>query len=342
MFRFAYIENLYLLLLVPLLVLAFIVLMRLRRMAYRRFGSTEIMKQLIPEESPGRHILKFILLSLALTSVIIGVARPQFGSKLREIKREGVEIVIALDVSNSMMAEDIKPNRLERAKQAISRLVDRLINDKIGLIVFAGDAYVQIPITTDYVSAKLFLSAIHTDIVPKQGTAIGSAIELGMKSFGPGEETGKALIIITDGENHEDDAVEAAAMAVEKGIMVHTVGVGLPQGAPIPVDPGSSQPSFRKDREGNTIISKLNDKMLQEIAAAGNGVYIRSGEARLGLNTLFDEISRMEKQELEARIYSDYDERFQYFFGLGLILLFIEFFIMNRKNRWMKKIKIFE
>jgi len=342
MFRFAYIENLYLLLLVPVLVLAFIVLMRLRRMALRRFCSTEIMKQLIPEESPGRTILKFILISLALTSVIIGVARPQFGSKLREIKREGVEIVIALDVSNSMMAEDIKPNRLERAKQAVSRLVDRLVNDKIGLIVFAGDAYIQIPITTDYVSAKLFLSAIHTDIVPKQGTAIGSAIELGMKSFGPGEETGKALIILTDGENHEDDAIKAAKLAVEKGITVHTVGVGLPQGAPIPVEPGSSQPSFRKDREGNTIISKLNDKMLQEIAAAGNGVYIRSSEARLGLNTLFDEISRMEKQELEARIYSDYDERFQYFFGLGLILLFIEFFIMNRKNRWMRKIKIFE
>ena len=342
MFRFAYIENLYLLMLIPVLVLIFIILMRLRRIALRRFGSTEIMKQLIPEVSPGRQILKFILLGLALSSVIIGVARPQFGSKLREIKREGVEIIIALDVSNSMMAEDIKPNRLERAKQAISRLVDRLVNDKIGLIVFAGDAYVQIPITTDYVSAKLFLSAIHTDIVPKQGTAIGSAIELGIKSFGPGEETGKALIIITDGENHEDDAVEAARMAVEKGITVHTVGVGLPQGAPIPVSPGSSQPSFRKDRDGNTIISKLNDKMLQEIAAAGKGVYIRSSEARLGLNTLFDEINRMEKQELESRIYSDYEERFQYFFGLALILLFIEFFILNRKNRWMGKIKIFE
>jgi len=342
MFRFAYIENLYLLMLIPVLVLAFIILMRLRRIALKRFGSTEIMKQLIPEVSPGRQILKFILLGLALSSVIIGVARPQFGSKLREIKREGVEIIIALDVSNSMMAEDIKPNRLERAKQAISRLVDRLVNDRIGLIVFAGDAYIQIPITTDYVSAKLFLSAIHTDIVPKQGTAIGSAIELGIKSFGPGEETGKALIIITDGENHEDDAVEAARMVVEKGITVHTVGVGLPQGAPIPVSPGSSQPSFRKDRDGNTIISKLNDKMLQEIAAAGKGVYIRSSEARLGLNTLFDEISRMEKQELEARIYSDYDERFQYFFGLALILLIIEFFILNRKNRWMSKIKIFE
>jgi Ca-activated chloride channel family protein len=342
MFRFAYIENLYLLLLVPALALAFVIIMRLRRLALRRFASTGIIKQLIPEVSPGRHILKFILLILALSSVIIGVARPQFGSKLREIKREGVEIIIALDVSNSMMAEDIKPNRLERAKQAIARLVDRLVNDKIGLIVFAGDAYIQIPITTDYVSAKLFLSAIDTDIVPKQGTAIGSAIELAAKSFGPGEETGKALIIITDGENHEDDAIEAARMAAEKGIRVHTVGVGLPQGAPIPVNPGSGRTSFRKDRDGNTIISKLNDKMLQEIAAAGQGVYIRSSEARLGLNTLFDEINRMEKQELEAKIYSDYDERFQYFFGLALLLLVIEFFILNRKNRWMEKIKLFE
>lgn len=342
MFRFAHTQYLYLLLIIPLMTVVFIIMMRLRKRDMNRLASAAVMPELVPEASRGRQVLKFLLVMLALTAVVIGVARPQFGSKLREIKREGVEIVIALDVSNSMLAEDIKPNRLERAKQAISKLVDRLVNDKIGLIVFAGDAYVQIPITTDYVSAKLFLSSIHTDIVPKQGTAIGSAIKLGMKSFGPDEEAGMALIIITDGENHEDDAVEAARKAGEQGIAVHTVGVGLPRGAPIPVRTAGGQETFRKDNQGNTIISKLDDKMLREIAAAGNGVYIRSTESRLGLNTLFDEINKMQKQELESKVYSDYDERFQYFFGLALLLLLVEFFILNRKNRWLDRIRIFE
>jgi len=231
-------------LLLPVLALIFALVFHQRRKAIRRFGDPQVIEPLMPYVSYSRPVLKAILVLLALASLVFGIARPQFGSKLREIKREGVELIIALDVSNSMMAEDIQPNRLERAKQAITRLVDRLVNDKIGLIVFAGDAYIQIPITTDYVSAKLFLNAISTDIVPKQGTAIGSAIELGTKSFTQQEETSKALIIITDGENHEDDAVEAAKLAAEKGIKVHTIGIGLPQGAPIPVYSGG-QKSYR-------------------------------------------------------------------------------------------------
>ncbi len=229
MFRFAHIEYLYLLILIPVLALVFTVIFSQRRKALNRFGNPDVIGALMPARSFSRPILKSVLVLLALASLVFGIARPQFGSKLREIKREGVEIIIALDVSNSMMAEDIKPNRLERAKQAIARLVDRLVNDKIGMIVFAGDAYIQIPITTDYVSAKLFLNAISTDIVPKQGTAIGSAIELAMRSFTQQEETSKALIIITDGENHEDDAVETAKLAVDKGITVHTIGIGLPR-----------------------------------------------------------------------------------------------------------------
>jgi Ca-activated chloride channel family protein len=296
----------------------------------------------MPEASFSRPVIKYIIQILVLSALIIGIARPQFGSKLREVKREGVEIIIALDVSNSMMAEDIQPNRLERAKQAIAKLVDQMVNDKIGLIVFAGNAYIQMPITTDYVSAKMFLSTISPEIVPVQGTAIGSAIELGTKSFTPMAESSKALIVITDGENHEDDAVQAAQLAAEKGIKVHTIGIGLPEGAPIPVTNPSGQKTYLKDRDGNIVVSKLNERMLQQIAAAGNGVYIRSTDTRLGLNTVFDEINKMEKQEMDVRIYSDYDERFQYAFGLALILLLADLFILERKNRWLSKIKLFE
>jgi Ca-activated chloride channel family protein len=341
MFRFAHTEYLYLLILLPVLALMFAVIFSQRKKALKRFGNLDVISPLMPAISYSRPILKSILVLLALTSLVFGIARPQFGSKLREIKREGVEIVIALDVSNSMMAEDIQPNRLERAKQAIARLVDRLVNDKIGLIVFAGDAYTQIPVTTDYVSAKLFLNTISTEIVPKQGTAIGSAIELAMRSFTQQEETGKALIIITDGENHEDDAVEAAGQALEKGITVHTIGIGLPQGAPIPVMSGG-QKTYRKDNKGQTVISKLDETMLRGIAAAGEGVYIRSTDTRVGLDKLFDEINKMEKQEMEAKIYSDYDERFQYVFGLSLFFLLLDFMVLDRKNRWLSKIKLFE
>jgi Ca-activated chloride channel family protein len=341
MFRFANIEYLYLLILIPVLAGIFILVFVQRKKALKRFGDPEVIAPLMPYVSGARPVLKAILVLLALASLVFGIARPQFGSKLREIKREGVELIIALDVSNSMMAEDIQPNRLERAKQAIARLVDRLVNDKIGLIVFAGDAYTQIPITTDYVSAKLFLNSISTDIVPRQGTAIGSAIKLGMRSFTQQAETSKALIIITDGENHEDDAVEAARQAAEKGITVHTIGIGLPQGAPIPVYSGG-QKTYRKDSEGKTVISKLDETMLRRIAAAGNGVYIRSTDTRVGLDQLFDEINKMQKQEMESKIYSDYDERFQYVFGVSLFLMVMDFLVLDRKNRWLSRIKLFD
>ena len=342
MFRFGNIEYLFFLIAIPVLLVLLIYIIYKKKKDLNRFGDKDIINQLMPESSHSRPVIKYIIQLLALLALIIGIARPQFGSKLREIKREGVEIIIALDVSNSMLAEDIQPNRLERAKQAISKLVDQLVNDKIGLIVFAGDAYIQMPITTDYVSAKMFLSTINPDIVPIQGTAIGKAIELGTRSFTPLAESSKALIIITDGENHEDDAIQAAQLATEKGIKVHTIGIGLPEGAPVPVLNPDGQKSYKKDRDGNIVVSKLNEKMLRQIAAAGNGVYIRSTDSRVGLNTVFDEINKMEKQEMDVRIYSDYDERFQYIFGLALILLLADLFILERKNRWLSKIKLFE
>lgn len=341
MFRFENIEFIYFLILIPVLLAVFIIGRRIRKRSMSRFGDPDIINQLMPFVSGTRPFVKHMFILSALVFIILGMARPQFGSKLEEIKREGIEIVIALDVSNSMLAEDIQPNRLEKAKQAISRLVEKLADDKIGLIVFAGDAYVQIPITNDYSSVKMFLSSINTTIVSKQGTAIGSAIDLGMNSFSPDNEVSKAFIIITDGEDHEDDAVSMAKEAAEKGIIIHAIGVGTPDGTPIPVYSGG-QRSFRKDRKGNIVITKLNEKMLREITSAGKGSYIRATNSRLGLNMLFDQISTMEKQEMEIRKYSEYDEKFQYMIGLALVLLFLDFMLLERKNKYLKDIKLFD
>lgn len=340
MFRFGNIDFLWGLLIIPMLTLFFIVSRMARRRALTKFGQHEILSHLMPYSSKNRPVFKFLLVMLALAFFIVGIARPQFGSKLKTVKREGVELIIALDVSNSMMAEDIKPNRLERAKRAISRLVDRLKDDKIGLIVFAGDAYTQLPITSDYNSAKLFLNSVNTQIVPKQGTAIGAAIDLARRSFTPNGESNKAIIIITDGENHEDDAISSAQAAVEEGIITHTIGMGLPSGSPIPVLRGG-QTDYLKDRDGNVVVTKLNEQMLEQISAAGEGIYVRANNAQVGLNALFDEINKMEKKEMESKTYSEYDDQFQYFFAVGLFLLLFEFVILERKNKYLINIKLF-
>jgi len=340
MFRIANPEYLYALLVIPALIAFFWYSRIQRRKALALFGQKDILSVLMPNVSAYRPVLKFIVLMVALASIILGVSRPQFGSKLKTEKRKGIELIIALDVSNSMMAEDIQPNRLERAKRAISQLVDKLSNDKIGLIVFAGDAYIQLPITADYVSAKLFLNAISPQMVPTQGTAIGAAIELGMKSFNPQSTCSKAMIIITDGENHEDDAVGAATAAAKQGIVVYTIGMGLPQGAPIP-DTSNGIKTYRKDKSGNTVVTKLDEAMLQQIAQAGKGAYIRANNAQVGLNSLFSEVNKMEKSELETQVYADYDDKFQYFIGLGLLLILLDFMILERRNKYLKNFKLF-
>ncbi|HPR32605.1 MAG TPA: VWA domain-containing protein [Prolixibacteraceae bacterium] len=342
MFRFGNPEYLYALIVIPVLFVLFVYFNRRRKKALREFGRPEILAPLMPGVSRSRPVWKFWLLCFALAFLIVGIARPQFGSKLQKMKRKGIEIIIALDVSNSMMAEDIQPNRLERAKMAISRLTERLSNDKIGLIVFAGDAYTQIPITTDYASAKLFLSAISTHIVPVQGTAIGAAIDLGIRSFTPDTESSKAMIIITDGENHEDDAVEMARLAAENNIVVHTIGMGLPQGGPIPLYNASGQKDFRRDKSGNVVVTKLDEKTLQQVAAAGNGKYIRANNTEVGINSLFDEINKLQKTELESRVYSDYNDQFIYFIVVALALVLIEFTILERKNKLLKNIRLFK
>ena len=339
-FRFAHPEYFYLLLVIPVFTVFFILSRINRRRSLRLFGDNALISQLMPSVSTSRPIIKFIIWMLALGFIVTALAQPQFGSKLLTSKRKGVELIIALDVSNSMMAEDIKPNRLERAKRAIAKLTERLRDDKLGLIVFAGQAYVQLPITTDYVSAKLFLDAINTNIVPVQGTAIGAAIEMATKSFTPNFAGSKAVIVITDGENHEDDAVGAAKTALEKKIVVHTIGMGLPQGAPIPVGASGNQ-EFLKDKDNNTVVTKLDEEMLIKISGAGGGTYIRANNAEVGLNNLFNEIEKMEKSEMDLREYSEYNDQFPLFLTLALAMILIDFMILDRKNKWLRNFRLF-
>jgi Ca-activated chloride channel family protein len=342
MFRFAHNYALYFLLLLPLLVAIFIFLRSSGKKAFKKFGDPQLIINLIPEYSKSRPVLKFILLATAVLFLIFGIAGPQFGSKLTEVKRKGIEVIIALDVSNSMLSTDIQPSRLERAKQSIAKMIDQMSKDKIGMVVFAGDAYTQLPITTDYISAKVFLDAIHTDMVPIQGTAIGKAIDLAASSFSPEEKSKKAIIVITDGENFEDDATGSATSASEKGIIVHTIGIGLPQGSPIPIPGNYGQQNFMKDKDGKVVISKLNEPLLQKVAAAGGGLYVRANNTSIGLNAIMDALDKLEKTEIESKVYSDYDDRFQYFIAIALILFFLEVIILERKNRWLSRFDIFK
>ena len=278
----------------------------------------------------------------AVTAGIIMLARPQFGSKIADVKKQGVEVIIALDVSNSMLAEDIQPDRLTRAKQAISRLVDNLDNDKIGLIVFAGDAYTQIPVTTDYISAKMFLSAITPDMVPKQGTAIGAAIDLGIRSFSPGEGKSKAIIIITDGENHEDDPVKEAEEAANAGdnypypwnwLYRRSSYTGLNKGG---------RKDYLKDENGSTVITKLDEEILKKMALSTNGNYVRASNSNIGLDEIFGDIRKMKKEDLESTMYTEYNDQFQIFAAIALFLLLADFMIMDRKNRKLANIRLFK
>lgn len=339
MFRFANSYILYALFLLPLAILVYVFFVKQYHKAIKRFGNPELLETLMPNRSlPMRHF-KFLVYLVALAFLIIAAARPQFGSKLQEMKREGIEIILALDVSNSMRAEDIKPSRLERAKQAILTLLGKLDSDRIGLIVFAGDAYTQIPLTNDYASARMFLANTTTDMVSKQGTAIGSAIELGMKSFSPNDEASKVIVIISDGENHEGDAMAKAREAAEKGISVYTIGMGSADGAPIPDLHGNG---FIKDRQGQVVMSKMNAKMLSQIAAEGNGKYYTASTSNVGLNKLYSELNDMQKAELETHVYSEYDDQYQYFVFAAFILLLLEFIVSEKKSKLSESLNIFK
>lgn len=337
MFRFAEPQYLYLFILLPVLVTIFIFYRRAQKRRLQRFGDMAIIGQLMPEASPKRVRNKFILLVVVFGLMIAALAQPQFGSKLREVKRKGIEIMLAMDVSRSMLAEDFKPNRLERTKNAASRLVEQLEDDRVGMIVFAGDAYIQLPITSDYVSAKGFMSAISTDIVPVQGTSISKAIELATRSFSEQSHKSRALVIVSDGESHDDDPVAAAQLAKEKGIVIYTVGIGTPEGAPISING-----EMMKDEDGNIVVSKLAEEMLQQLAVLTGGTYVRATNQSVGLDEILKRIKAMEKQEFNAMAFAEYNDQFHYLVMLALALLLAEFIMIDRKNRILSKISIFK
>jgi Ca-activated chloride channel family protein len=311
-----------------------------RRKALNRFGEFQLIHRLMPEFSTGRLIFKFVLLMIAFAFLVLALADPQTGSKMEKVERRGIDVMIALDVSNSMLAEDIRPSRLERAKQAISKLIDCLDGDRIGIIVFAGKAYNQLPITTDYGAAKMFLSAINTNIVPVQGTAIADAIEMATGSFGQSTHN-KAIIVISDGEDHQGDVLEKTEAAVKKGIVVYSLGIGTPEGGPIPVYNGDIRTGYKKNRDGTTIITRLDDSLLQRIASVGKGMYVRITNSEEGWQKVFDDLNKIQKSELESRQFSDYEDRFQYFIGFSLLFLIFELFVFDKKNQWFSRFKPF-
>ena len=340
MLRYDNIDFLYFLALIPLIAIGLYFYNRWQKKSIEKFGDENLVIELMQNHSKARKNIKNTLFIFSIAFLIIGISNPQIGTKMEEVKREGVDLMIAIDLSHSMMAQDIKPNRLERAKQAISRLIDKLEGDRIGLVVFAGEAYVQLPITTDYSAAKLFLSTVNTSIIPTQGTKIGNAIDLCVKSFDQENNQNKAIIIITDGENHDEEAISSAKIAQEQNIYIHTLGMGLTKGGPIPFyNKYGSTSEFRKDREGNIIITKLNETILKEIAQAGMGTYIRANNSKSGLSVLFDEINKMEKKEIGTMIFTNYKDRFQIFIGFSLFFLILNLIILQRKNNWGSKIK---
>ena len=328
MINFAQAQFLLLLLLIPFFFIIQALVLRMRRNRIRKFGDENLVKQLMPSYSLSKVWVRLTFFALGFMFFIIGLSRPQIGAKIKEHETKGAEIMIVLDVSNSMLAEDYSPNRLDRAKLAISRLVDKLRDDRIGLIVFAGNSFVQLPITTDYVSAKMFLNSISTDSVPIQGTAIGEAINTAIRSFSAQSEKSRAIIIITDGENHEDDPVAAAKQAAEMGIRVFTIGVGSPEGKPIPMNG-----ELLKDKDGEIVVSRLDEDVLNEVAQAGNGAYVRAGNSEFGLNPIIEDLKKLEDEKYNSIVFEEFDEQFMYFLGIALFFFVLEMLVGDRRSK---------
>jgi Ca-activated chloride channel family protein len=341
--RFEHPEYLYWLIVIPVLVIIYILFRLGQKRRFERFAHIGMRKELVPSYSTRRSNFKFIVFLLMIVCGILALANLQSGSKMEEVKREGIDLYLAVDVSNSMNAEDIVPSRLERSKQAINKLVSEMKGDRIGVIVFADKAFVQLPITTDYSAARMFLSTVNTSLVASQGTAIAEAINLALKSF-PDETHSRAIVIISDGEDHENDAaIKAAQEAAKQGVRIYTIGMGLADGAPIPeYNQYGHQIGYRKDRNGNTIITRLDEQMLQKIAAAGNGIYVRASNSNVGLEKIYDDINKMDKTEIEAKVFTDYEDQFQWFVGAAILLLLIEILFSTGKRAWERKFNIFE
>lgn len=336
MFRFGQPEYLYLLLVIPMLLGMFIYLRTQQVSARNKFSSYDLFRRLAQDHSSRKGIIKAALLTLAYTLLVVGLSNPQVGTRMEEVKQEGVDLFIALDVSKSMLAEDIKPNRLEKAKYEVGNLIQRLAGDKVGLIVFSGEAYTQFPLTIDYSAASLLMDVVDVESVPNPGTAIGSAITQAMKSFNFDDQASKVLIIMTDGENNSGDAIEKAKEAAEKGVRIFTVGLGSPQGAPIPVYNASGQQiDFKKDRSGNVVLTKLDEASLEEIASIGKGKYYRASNTQDELDAIYRQINSLEKREYGVKKFTEFDDKFQYFLASALLLLLIEVILSDKKTGWL-------
>lgn len=310
----------------------------------KKLGDLNLIYQLAPEVSKAKKTTKFILFLIGMSFLILGICNLQTGSKMKDVKREGADIMVCLDVSNSMLAQDLSPNRLERAKIALENMINKLQGDRLGIIVFAGEAYVQLPITTDYGTAKLFLESINTKIVPVQGTNIADAINKAVESFGKDEGKNKAIVVITDGENNEEaqaSAVDAAEEAAKKNIVIHTIGVGSESGVPIPNIIDGVVSGYKKDNAGNTIVTKLDSKILQDISSASNGVYVQASSSDIGLDAILNKIAELDKKQLESKMYSDYEDQFQWFLGAALLFLVFESFLSERISKLWKKLNLF-
>lgn len=334
MIRFHNLYFLYLLGLIPLLVIFYWFVFRWKKRALSRFGNLELIQKLMDQYSRGRQILKVFLIILSIFLLILAIARPQIGTKLEQVKREGVDIFVAIDVSLSMKAEDIKPNRLEKAKHAVSKFIDLLEGDRIGLIAFAGEAFVQCPLTLDYGAAKIFLDIIDTDLIPTPGTAIGSAILKAVQTFEERERKHKVLVLITDGEDHEGEPLKAAEVAEKQGVVIYTVGIGSAQGVPIPLHNEAGRViGFKKDRDGQVVTSKLDEVTLQKIALQTGGKYYRATGSESELDKIYEEISGMEKKELASMKFSQYEDRYQFLVFLAILLLILEVVLPDRKRK---------
>ena len=336
MFRFAHIELLYLLALVPVFALLFALMMHRRRKLMQRFGNMELVKELIPSYSRGRLRLKLWLWLAAFACLVVAAARPQLGSKLREEKAKGVEMMLVVDVSNSMLAEDFEPNRLERTKYAINKLFDGLQQERVGMVIFAGEPKVQLPITADYRMAQAFTKRISPTLIAEQGTDIGKALQLASLSFSSQSGKSRVIILITDGENHEQDITSVAKMAKEQGIRIFTIGIGTPEGAPIEIGG-----EFIKDEKGEMVVSKLGEQMLEQLAAETDGAYVRATKHSIGLEEIVKSINQMEKSELMVVRYEEYNEQYQYFIAAALLLLLLDVFIQSRRNPALRRFNIF-
>lgn len=338
--KFEYTDAFWLLLTIPVLLLLFILRNYYRKKNYRLLGPVHIRQQLFAASSPGSLVWKNLIILSGMVFLILAIANPQTSARMDKVKIKGAEIIIALDISNSMKAEDISPSRLEKARQEIIQLLSKIRGDRVGLIIFAGKSFYPVPLTTDYAVIKMYLRGIDTDIISTQGTDIGGALKMAMKSFSEDKKSDKAIILITDGENHEENAVDIARQASEAGIFVHTIGLGKKEGVPIPVVNRYGKKEFRKDKQGNVVVSRLNEQLLNEIAAAGKGSFVLANNYGIGLDRIYEQLKGMEKAEFKEKMVIDYEDDFQFYLLIALVLFVIELIILPRKNKFLARFKL--